>query len=925
MNRFVDRMRRGAIVLTVILMEIAFGLFPSRARAATVNQDEDALDRINSDIEVANELVGLRPDLGAYRPNVEAAKNAVDADSCKAGRSESCRASIAKADAALDPLANFLKGFDLYYVGHAHIDLNWQWLWPETVQTAHDTFSTVLQLMKEYPDFKFSQSQAPLYMVMEERYPEIFEQIRQRVAEGRWELTGGSWAEGDMNMASGEGITRSILYAKRYYREKFGKDVEVLWAPDTFGHAWTIPQIMKKSGLKYYYFSRCKPDYPLFWWEGPDGSRVMGYTMWFYNEAIKARDAVVAPDVQMRSGPKMGAVVFGVGDHGGGPTRRDLDKAIEFGKRRFFPSLHYSTFKDFMDKAAPKDGKLPVVRNEMNFVFRGCYTTHGDIKKGNRKAEGALQLAETASAFAAIFGRPYDHKGFETAWRNVGFNLFHDLMDGSAIHRSYEYSAKLYAKAFAVTDTETAGALASIGKRVRVDTAKGMPVLVFNDLGWKRDAPVEVEKEYSTADIEVKEKFPDPSVPFIATDGKSAVPAQIVAVTPATNTTFVRFSFVARDVPVVGYKVYYLKQVAKAAAGVTVGETFIENKFYRVEVDAKRGVVTRIYDKINKREVVPAGAESAVFQMLHESPNGMSAWDIGNITRTQALNTAATVTIEERGPARGALRIEQSFGRTALVKKIVLYDGVPRIDIPCEVQWREIGSSVVGMNFLKMAFPAAVQGGTATFEIPYGSIVRPANGDEVPAIQWTDLSNGEYGVSILNDSKYGHDVNGNVMRVSLIRSSFFPDPRPDYGFNAFTLSVYPHKRGWLEGGTVQEAWSFNHPLAATLQVGGGGNADLPETYSLMRLTPASLALSAVKLSEDGNRLVVRFYDTAEADGKGTIAFAPGIGAPRETDLIENQTSTNRFRKVGEGYEFNYGKYEVVTLEAELPEGQKALK
>ncbi len=268
-----------------------------------------------------------------------------------------------------------IKEYTVHLVGHAHIDMNWLWLWPETVEVCKNTFSTMLELMEEYPQFRFSQSQASAYLPIEEQFPDLFRKIQERVKSGQWEITGGTWTEGDLNMASGEAIVRQILYAKRYFLEKFGVEPKICWEPDTFGHAWTIPQILAKSGIKYYYFMRCGKNEPVFWWESPDGSRVLAFNRGSYNGSIdeSIKDAVI--DLAQRYDVKDAMFVYGVGDHGGGPTRKDIEKALELGKRKDFPNVKFDTAVGFFDTILAQKKDFPVIRDELNFVFTGCYTS----------------------------------------------------------------------------------------------------------------------------------------------------------------------------------------------------------------------------------------------------------------------------------------------------------------------------------------------------------------------------------------------------------------------------------------------------------------------------------------------------------------------------------------------------------------------
>jgi len=901
-------------------------------------------------IEALNDL---RRDVGAYlgdlqfgqsaleqiimggeglRDALAASVAAVDLKALAAGDKAAFLASLRAAREPLRPAATVVKGYTVDLVGHAHIDMNWLWLWPETVEVCRSTFRQALDFMKAYPEFTFSQSQASTYLAMEQGYPEIFAEIGRRVKEGRWEVTGGTWVEGDMNMASGEAIARQILYAKRYFRDKFGVEVRIAWEPDTFGHAWTVPQILKKAGVSYYYFCRCGKGIPIFWWEAPDGSRVLAYNWDGYSGDVNPSIGNLPLQFHRDFGVTHAMQVYGVGDHGGGPTRGEIDAALELQRRLIFPRVKFSTAQGFFDAITSEPTELPVVRDELNFTFEGCYTTHADIKRMNRASENLLPTAEAFSALAASYGRAYPRDDFVTAWRNTCFNQFHDIFDGSAIHGSYDYSRGLFDQAYKLGSDALRGALDTLGARIDTRGA-GQAFIVFNPMAWDRTDTVTAGVDLPPGTVQVR----------VTDNGGHQVPAQVVAVPgrsreggPSGLATEggqgpLQVCFTAA-VPSLGYRVYRVAAAGAAnpSGGATADDSGrIENEFWRLRIDPGNGLVTSIYDKRKQMELVPPGARANLFQALFEKPHGMSAWEIGEISHTEDLDGPAQVSVAEQGPARAAMRITRKWRASTFTQEVTLYAGVQRIDFITTADWREIGTPNADFPMIKVAFPVALSRAEASFEIPYGSIVRPANGHEAPALKWIDLTGvapggADYGVSLLNDCKYGHDVNGSVLRLTLLRCSYDPDPRPDEGVHHFTYSLYPHEGGWRRALTVRQGYDLNNPLIALAQPGHAG--ELPASYSFLRIEPDQMVVTALKRAEDGDDAILRFYDAAGVAARARIV--PGFkwaapiprrsrdggpaGLATEATLLEKPTEAP-LEAEGSEVRVNVEPYEIKTL------------
>jgi len=792
----------------------------------------------------------------------------------------------------LSSLKPSAKQYKIHLIGHAHIDMNWLWPWEETIDICQRDFSTVTHLMEEFPGFCFSQSQAVTYQVMEKKFPRIFEKIKQKVNEGRWDITASTWVEGDLNMAHGEAIVRQFLYGKGYIKEKFGVEPEICWEPDTFGHPWTMPQILRKSGIKYYYFMRCGRESPMFWWEGPDGSRVLAFNS-VYNAFINPSSlAELSKDFMKRFGTKTAMFVYGVGDHGGGPTREDIKTARKLDEKKIFPHLKFSTTHAFFETIVKENLNLPVVKDELNFVFDGCYTTHGDIKEHNRKCERLLLDAEIISSLNKLTGG--DYPDFKEFWRKTLFNQFHDILDGSAIHSSYEYSNKLAEEVESLAKNTISKNLSFIADKINIKN-EGIPILVVNPLPWERKDIVIIENPGNLP----------PS--FIIKDTEEKVfPAQIFE-----N----RLLFVA-TLPPLGYKIFHILEGKNKEGGVSAENFTLENEFFKLKVSEKSGGITSLYDKVNKRIIMKENRNEAtcpiinnLLQVLYELPHSMSAWIIGPISKIENLLENAEVSLLTRGPVAGIIRVKHKFNKSTIIQNIYLYKGISRIDIDTRINWQEVADQKVEAPMLKVSFTPILSKTTATFEIPFGYIERVGDGREVPALQWIDISDDEYGLSLLSNTKYGFDVKGNTLRMTLVRTSYEPDPRADKGEHNFKYALYPHKGNWKSADTPRRGYEFNHPFIPLMVPPGKGN--LPPNKSFIKIEPSGVIMSSLKKAEDSDDFILRVYESKGEKTRVNIKFGFSLKEIKETDLLERPIKSSlNFDKE---FSFLLNPYEIKTF------------
>jgi alpha-mannosidase len=873
--------------------------------------------------KVRTEIMAARPMIAAYeegraerQQQLDAAVQAINFSPLDKNDQAAFDASLRQAQSKLQSLNPWLKQFTVRAVGNSHIDMAWLWPWTETVEVVRNTFQSVLDLMREYPDLKFTMSSARTYEWMQEKYPDMFEQIKQRVKEGRWEVIGGMWVEPDLNMPDGESLVRQILVGKRYFQKNFGADIKIGWNPDSFGYNWQLPQIYKKSGMDYFVTSKLlwatdytKFPYRLFWWEAPDGSRLLTYFPHEYANEFDPQQitqdlSFYAPSIygtKVTASPQM-LYLYGIGDHGGGPTRTMLDQANRLrDSNTVFPKIEFSTAKEFfadLNQELP-NLKVPVWKDELYFEYhRGVFTSQADTKQRIRRDEELMLDAEKYASLASLFGRPYAQDQFELAWKNLLFDHFHDVMPGSGIAVNY-LDAKRNLEDVARSANEIRdGALGEILAHVNTQGVNprgdGVPVVVFNSLSWPRTEVVEAEVQ-----------LPGPAREVQVLDGAGQqVEHQLLAMDAATNRA--RLLIVA-DTPALGYKTYFVRAAAKAnnspshsMHAVTAEGNTMENGSVRITVDPQTGCVTSLFDQRNQTEALaPSETDSGgpttsacgnLLQAFTDKPKRWDAWNIDSDFEKQHwdLDKADEVKLVERGPLRAVLRVKKHFQNSTFVQDVTMYAGMPRVDVKMHAEWHE------KHILLKVAFPLSAHSDKATFEIPYGSIERPTTRKtpaeqakfEVPAQRWADLSNADakHGFSLLNDSKYGYDVRGNVLRLSLLRSPEWPDPHADEGHHEFTYSLYPHGGNWRDAQTVRRGYELNYKLTARSAQKHGGT--LPGEHSFVRVEADNVVLTALKKSEDDDSLVLRFYEWAGKETDVKLQLPAGAQSASETDLME---------------------------------------
>ena len=787
----------------------------------------------------------------------------------------------------------------LHMIGNAHIDPVWLWRWQEGFHEVKASFRSALDRMNEFEDFLFVSSSAVFYEWVEKSDPVMFEEIKARVAEGRWEIVGGWWLQPDCNIPGGESFVRQALYGQRYFREKFGRTARVGYNVDAFGHHGMLPQLLKKSGLDYYVFMRPGPhekELPgrLFWWKSDDGSSVLTYQIPFTycTWGADLENHVRRCAAELREPVNELMCFYGVGNHGGGPTKANIESVERLNREDDLPELVFSTPERYFHEVERKDWQLPTVHDELQHHASGCYAAHSGIKRWNRKAENLLITAEKWAAVASeVLEQPYP-TDLAHAWKSVLFNQFHDILAGTSLETAYDDARDLYGEAMAVGARALNYATQALAWRVNIPLEEGVtPVVVFNPHTWVARVPVEVE----TWRVE------DGTV--LLDDEDRVVPVQG---TQAGSTAFGRqtLAFVA-ELPELGYRTYRLAPRASAAVPETTvkaDDLVLENEHLRLEFDPATGCIASLRDKERGAEVFagPAAASAVL-----EDASDTWSHDVFRFDQVVGSFAARRVKLVEHGPVKSVVRVSSVYGASSLTQDFTVYPGTRRIDVKATLNWQERHKA------LKLRFPVNVDAPRATFEIPYGHVERFANGEEEPAQGWVDVSgtgpDGERGLSLLNDGKYSFDVNTRDIGMTVARSPIYahhdptvPDPEGDYsytdqGLQTFSYSLLPHTGSWNRAETVKRAAELNQ--APTALIGTFHDGPLPQTASFFKLgsgdgNPNSVVATVLKRSEAGDALVARLFETGNNSARVTVAL-PFLG--RRFEAVFGPCEVKTFR------------------------------
>ena len=884
-------------------------------------------------ITAANLLPALatpRPDL---LPRVEQAVDAIDLAALAAANQPLFDASLRKAQGILASLSPTLAQANVTLAGNAHIDAAWLWPRSETIDVVRRTFTSALQLMDEYPDYTYSQSAAQYTAWIADKYPDLHKQIQKRVKEGRWEIVGGMWVEPDLNIPDGESLVRQLLVGQRYFQKELGVQARIGWNPDSFGYNWQLPQIYKRSGLDYFVTQKMHWNdtnvlpFRLFWWQSPDGSKVLTYfpTDYVHDNVNPTRIAAdFAESAQRNPGTTAHLDLYGIGDHGGGPTRAMLDQAdhwIAVGKStdaaskdtsaHAVPTLHYGTAQSFFSTVekqlaldspvldydsiakgytapvAPGKLALPTWNDELYFEYhRGVQTTQAIHKRNIRQSETQTLDTEKLSSLAWLTGLPYPADALTENWKKITFNQFHDLAAGSGIAVIYRDAQKDFNQVFDTDREMSRNATTRLAAQIDTQTAyrsNAVPLIVYNTLAWPRS---------ETVRLTVQMPEPTTQITLVESVSNRHIPTQVIAQDAATQT----FTVLAHipNLPALGYTVLQAQPgPANAADPLKVVESTtsftLTNGILTAVIDKQTGCITSLTRTGGPGEFIAPNACGNQLQTYVDTPKNYDAWNIdpGTLDGTMTpITNVDSILLAQAGPVRATIRIERTWQKSHFTQEISLDDSADSLEIANDVSWHETHV------LLKAAFPLAASSAKATFEIPYGSIERTTTRNnswekaqfEVPALRWADLGNATQGLSLLNDSKYGYDALGNTLRLTLLRSPTWPDPDADRGPQHFVYSIYPHSGSWKQSQTVHRGYELNDPLTATQTFIHTGS--LPAQHSFAAVENPNVILTAMKKAEDENALIIRMYESVGTLTQVKLTVPAGALYAQQTNLME---------------------------------------
>jgi alpha-mannosidase len=888
-------------------VELNISFAPSRPNPEDLRQEL---------VSAATLIPSLAPGSEADRKVVTDSINQIDSSALEHGSQSAFDDSLRRSQTTLSALRPILREANYHLTGNSHIDAAWLWPWTETVDTARHTFGTAVQLMSEYPTYTYTQSAAVYNQWMADDYPDLNAQIAARIKEGRWELVGGMWLEPDLNMPDGESQVRQILIGQQTFQKLYGVTTRIGWNPDSFGYNWQLPQIYKRSGIDYFVTQKMtwndtnQLPLKLFWWESPDGSKVLTYFPNGYanNNLEPTR---LAPDLAVARDRSPGLTnmmdLFGVGDHGGGPTRAMLDQGLhwmepdkivprqEFGTAQSYfnavenslsgnsPTWNYAALAkgdNALPAPAPGQIAIPTWKDELYLEYhRGVFTTQANHKRNMRDSEEWMLNAEKYASLAWLDGRSYPAGQLSDAWKLVLFNQFHDLAAGSGIGVIYKEAQQQYNQVHWSADQVTAGSLAAISAGIDTRVKKGLPVVVSNPLAWQRGGAVEVSVQLPSGSADKL---------TVLDDQNNVVPSEILSRDPNTHTA--RLLLRLANVPSMGYQVLHVVESSQSfPSDLTSKGTTLENANLRVVIDPQTGCITSLFDKRAQFETLAQGGCGNELQAFKDTPKDYDAWNIDPGTLDVApilIHNVDSVQMIENTPLRSTIRVARTWQNSKFIQEFTLFAGSDEVLVSNDFDWHETHV------LLKAAFPLAASSANATYEIPYGTIDRPTTRNnsfekarfEVPALRWGDLGDGQHGFSLINTSKYGYDAVGNLLRLTLLRSPVWPDPDADRGPHHFIYVLYPHASTWQQALTEEHGYDANYSLHA-MQVEPHEGL-LPAEHSFLGVDNDHVVVTAMKKAEDGDALIIRFYEWAGKAARVKLTVPPGATAASVVNLME---------------------------------------
>lgn len=794
---------------------------------------------------------------------------------------ESCYEAEASLLKAIQSI-NYSSDITVHTVGHTHIDVAWLWRLKNTREKSARSFSTVLHLMKQFPEYQFLQTQPQLYDYIKTDYPEIYQQMKDRIAEGKWEAGGAMWLEADCNIPSGESLVRQILHGKAFFKEEFGVDCHYLWLPDVFGYSWALPQILNKSGIKtmmttkisWNQYNRMPHD--TFYWKGIDGSEILTHFIttpepwnsadsWFYTyngyitaKTVKGawkgyRDKELSKDLLLS---------YGYGDGGGGVNRHMLEMRRRLDQLPGMPNVKTSTAGEFFEKlhknVEKSNSYIHKWDGELYLEYhRGTYTSQAFMKQMNRKLELLYRRAEFLSSWLSENGSWIGTDELKDGWKIILRNQFHDIIPGSSIHEVYEDAREEYMEAFELVN----GLEAQVVQHGIEQADRSIVLLNASHQKGRRNVVIPHFTDFAAgvwknSNGEVLTHQKRDNGWLVEVDSLPSFGAATLTFEPSES--------------------------AKEASGFIYTDRKLETPFYYVEWN-EFGQLATIYDKEAERHVLVENQKGNILQIFEDKPLAHDAWDIDLFyqEKMEEIRDLVGFEVVENGELAFTIALKWKYHQSEITQQIVFYQNDRRIDFNTTVEWHE------KRKLLKTAFPVDVRTTEATYDIQFGNVKRPTHWNtswdmakfESVGHQWADLSEPDYGVSLLNDSKYGYDIKENTMRLTLLKAATHPDPEADQGTHHFVYSLYPHLGDWRQAKTVEKAWDLNDPVLAV-------EGKWTKEESFIETDAGHVWIDAIKPAFDGNGIIVRLHEYEGRRGKVSLKVQRNIQSWVETDLME---------------------------------------
>lgn len=809
----------------------------------------------------------------------------------------------------------------IHMIGQGHIDPIWLWRIDEGRKEVLDTCRSALDRMNEDPDFLFCRSSAASYLWVEEDDPEMFEEIRQRIAEGRWEIVNGWWEQPDCNVPGGESYVRHALYAKEYFQEKFGTDTTVGYNVDTFGHNGNLPQILSKSGFDSYVFfrpgedefieyeSKTKELPQIFWWESPDGSRVLACRPPYhyygfgsgYQEMIQR---INEAKVRTLDGLKDVLCFYGVGNHGGGPTKENLKGIYEYNKQATDSVAKFSTMKGFFETVRNAGVEFPVVTDDLQHHAPGCYSVVSAVKKYNRQSEQSLMAGERWAAVAnALYGAAYPATEIRDAWRGVLFNQFHDVLSGTSLANAYEDVYAFYEQAIETGEAAQSQALRVIARDIdtRVTAlGQGVSVVVFNPNPWPRKDAVTVKVPCATA----------PRMALVTDDKCNELHSQLLPIEKRGDNNLAEVMFSA-DVPALGYRVYRVRldemrdnyDTKLTQSPVWSDAENLSNELLSLSVDHKTGAITSIKVKDGPELV---GEKGVMFAVMRD-PSDTWGHDVKQYRdEIGRFYANGNVKLVEQGPTRATIEVVGTYNNSTITQRISVYPGINRIDVDCTIDFREPHC------MLKLCVPTKAKDGVPTYEIPYSFMERVANGDEDPGQKWIDMAGvvdtatgATGGISVINDGRFGFDAKDGEVRTSVLRTAIYAfhakrqvDAKEQYhyadlGVSSFKYSLVPHGGDWRTVAVPRIAEECQNAMTAFVEPHHNGK-NPAEGGSFISVGPENVVCTVVKRAQRDEKLIVRMYEAHGLSGTTATIEMPSLGINASVPIGHHEIKTLAF-------------------------------